>query len=139
MPVLLARALIPRRTVGPEQEPALLALDVWAAGGPTADEATAIEAARIDVDALLALFLSRRVRAERTKLWVERRTEIQQILAGALAREGAPRLRALASLDSRADGPGLSPLAPDGELPMPAPVAAAIREVTGGVLDKVAA
>jgi HEAT repeat protein len=49
------------------------------------------------------------------------------------------RAGALESLDSRSDGPGLSPLTPEGDIAVPGALGAALREVVGAVLDRVAA
>jgi HEAT repeat protein len=113
-------------------------LDVWAAGAVPADEATAIDAVRMDVDALVSAVLPRAPAADRAKLWIDRRRDLQQILSEAMSRGGVWRRRALESLDSRNDGPGLWPLAPEGDAPQPAAVASAVRELAAALRDRLA-
>jgi hypothetical protein len=121
-----------------EDSPALAALDAWAAGSSLPDEATAIDGPRVDVESLLAAFARRPPPGDRTRLWLDHKREVGQSLADALSRPGPSRQRALESLDSRADGPGLVPLAPGGSAPLALGVAAAVREVAGGQQDRLA-
>jgi tetratricopeptide (TPR) repeat protein/HEAT repeat protein len=135
---LLARALAPAHGRDADSEAALAALDTWAGGATLTDEARAIEGNRLEVDALLAALLARPPAADRGPLWIDRRPEIQQALGAALEHGGPARTRALEALDGRSDGPGLSPLAPGGDAPLPAPAAQAIREVAGALRGRVA-
>src|SRR5262249_13838881 len=138
---LLARALVPPRARAVEDSPALVALDVWAAGPgtPLPDEATAIDGPRLDVEAMLAAFPRRPAAGDRTRLWLDHRREVSQALGEARGRGGLTRQRALESLDSRDDGPGLLPLAPGGTAPLAVGIAAAVREVAVAQQDRLVA
>jgi HEAT repeat protein/predicted Zn-dependent protease len=135
---LLARALVPRQPRRSDNASALVALDVWASGQPMPDEARAIEGSRVDLDAIVALLLQRPAAPDRSRLVVDRRAEIQQTVAAAFDRGGLARWHALLALDSRNDGPGLAPLVPGGDEPLPPALATVLREVAGGVRDRVA-
>jgi tetratricopeptide (TPR) repeat protein/HEAT repeat protein len=136
---LLARALVSPRARSGEGGPAVAALQVWAAARsqPT-DEATAIDGPRIDVEALLAALSAPPQPADLARLWLDRTRELREALGQALNRGGATRQRALEALDSRNDGPGLSPLVPEGAGPLGPGVAAGVRDVVMGLRDRLA-
>jgi tetratricopeptide (TPR) repeat protein/HEAT repeat protein len=136
---LLALALLPPRPRAGSEGPAIAALDRLAAGLPLPDEATAIEGGKVDVEAMLAVLTAAPRPTDRTALWLDRTRDVDTILSDGLVHGGPARRRALEVLDSRAEGPGLGPLAPQADAPVSAAVAAALREVAAGLRDRIAA
>ena len=133
---LLARALLPRRFALPDATAPLQALAAWQASAPVPDEARLLAGTRIDVDALLASPAPPTV--DVSPLWRGHTRELHELLADALARGGDARREALTAIDSRADGPALGPLTPEGTQLSPE-TAAAAREVVAPTADRLAA
>ncbi len=140
LPSLVQRVLLAR---GPAAAAAVEAFDRFAAQAPLGDEARVIEGARLDVDAMLTALaeppVSRAAGGDRAALWLDRIRQVQDLVAGGLTRHRDLRVRILAALDARDDGPGLGPLAPTGSDAMDAATAAALREVSESARDRVVA
>jgi tetratricopeptide (TPR) repeat protein len=117
LPVVLARAVVPRRFGFDEQAATLGALRAWAAGAPVPDEARYFDASRGLEWQALALAVEH---ADLAAVWRPQTRGLTETLARSLDGGGDARHDALAALDSRADGPGLGALT----TAMPEPVAA---------------
>jgi tetratricopeptide (TPR) repeat protein len=133
---LLARALLPRRYALADASVPMEALAAWQANAAPPDEARQIAGPLVDVDGLLALPAT--APADLTPLWRAHIGELQDLLAEALARGGDARHDVLSALDNRPDAPALGALTPEAEAALSSDAAAAIREVTQPLADKLA-
>jgi tetratricopeptide (TPR) repeat protein len=108
LPALWRRALIGE---GAGAAMALAALRWYAGSAGLADEAPALRRDRVPVGALLdALAAGPSADADLEPLWIEHLVDVEDLLVQALEGRPAERGRALAALDTRAEGLGLGRL-----------------------------
>jgi len=137
-PALVKRALFPGQTGGGDPQAAVLGLEAWMDAGerPAAAVTTATSLSIVDQVAAAEAVPAA---VDLTQVWRGRVPEVVRLLGDALSAGGVPRLAALRALDARADEPGLGPLAPAGQTPLPGEAAAAAREIATSLADAVAA
>jgi Tfp pilus assembly protein PilF len=138
-PALLEAALLAPAPIGGEGGAALIALDLWTAGATLPDEATALDGSHVELDAALAGLEPRPSGAASPGLSREEARVARSLLAEELARPGARGARALAALDGRDDGIGLTPLIAGGARALPPATTAALAQLADETRDDVAA
>ena len=142
LPVLFERTLLGRGAGTGDRSPALAAVDRLVSGAPIEDEAKAIDGARLDLEGMLGVLTQpppRVASGDRALVWIPRERDIEEMLARALDGDRARRILALQALDSRADGPGLGVLAPDGSAPLAPATAGALTRLGGALRARVLA
>ena len=142
LPALFERALLGRPPRVGAQAPALAAIDRLIGGAPVEDEAKSIDGTRLDLDAMLGMLTApppRVARQDRAIAWTTRSRAVEEALARALDGEPSRRVLALQALDTRDDGPGLGPFAPEGTAPLAPPVAAGLLHLGAALRGRVIA
>ncbi len=138
LPALLTRALLPEQFALVDADAPLAALGIWLADDLPPDEARYVTGDEIELADALAAFTEAPAPGDLAPLWRGQTRTLEDLLAEALSHGGARRRAALAALDSRSDGPGLGPLAPEqGDRTSP-DVALALREIALPLADRVA-
>jgi tetratricopeptide (TPR) repeat protein len=135
LPALLEGAMLAR---APVADAARAALDLWASGKPTPDEAAAIEGARLDLDGLLNHLETPPAGGDASTLWRDDPRIVAGLLSKALGDGPERRLAALAALDGRDDGPGLGRLVGAEVEPLPRATAASVAAIGSATRDAVA-
>src|SRR5581483_5076090 len=132
LPSLSQRALLGQAALTGAETPALAAIDRLVGNAPIEDEAKAIDGTRLDLEAMLGVLTlppPRLARADRALAWIPRSREIEEMLRRALDGDRGQRVLALQALDTRADGPGLGVLAPEGDAPLAPATGAALQRL----------
>jgi HEAT repeat protein/tetratricopeptide (TPR) repeat protein len=135
--VLVRRALLPGQAAGQDPATAVLGLEAWLDSRERRSPALA-SARSLSVPEQVAAAEAPPPAADLTQAWRGRVPEVVRMLGEALSAGGPARMAALRALDSRSDEPGMGPLAPSGDSPLPGEAAAAAREVATSLADAVA-